>query len=155
MTDVKWLDETESRAWRGYLRMHDLLTAEMARQLDRDAGMSLADYEVLVALSEAPDHRVRNNELAAQLLWEKSRVSHHITRMERRGLVTRESCPSDARGSFVVATADGMAAIRGAAPCHVAAVRALLFDHLSKEQLAALVGITETVVDRLAGAPAV
>jgi DNA-binding MarR family transcriptional regulator len=144
-----WLDATETRAWRGYLRMHNLLRAELARELGREAGLSGADYDVLVSLSESAQRRLRMRELGAQLVWEKSRLSHHITRMERRGLVAREDCPSDARGAFVTLTPAGLRAIEEAAPAHVRGVRRHFFDQLSRRQVAALADITDSVLAQL------
>jgi DNA-binding MarR family transcriptional regulator len=151
-TEPQWLDETEARAWRGYLRMHNRLWAALGRELVCDSGLSVTDYDVLVVLSETDGHRLRMRELGAQLLWEKSRLSHHVTRMERRGLVAREDCPTDARGAYVVLTPAGQRAIEEAAPAHVANVRRHLFDHLSREQVEALAGITDAVLGHLAGA---
>ena len=148
-TAPAWLDENEARAWRGYLRMNGLLSAELARQLVADSGLSAADYDVLVPLSETPGHRLRMRELGAQLLWEKSRLSHHITRMQGRGLVRREDCASDARGAFVVITEQGLTAITEAAPAHVANVRRVLFDHLSPEEVRMLGNVTHRIADYL------
>jgi DNA-binding MarR family transcriptional regulator len=149
--DAPWLDAIEARAWRGYLLMSRLLFAELGRGLSRDANMSHADYEVLVVLSETPGHRLRMNELASRLVWEKSRLSHQITRMQQRGLVGRQECASDARGSFVVLTDAGLAAITSAAPNHVRDVRRNFFDLLTPEQVESLAAMTETVVDHLRG----
>ncbi|HXL20149.1 MAG TPA: MarR family transcriptional regulator, partial [Streptosporangiaceae bacterium] len=115
----RWLTEEEQRAWRGLLRMTAQLNARMNRQLQDDYGISLADYDVLVVLSEAPAGRRRVFELAGELAWEQSRVSHQLARMQRRGLVVREECPTDARGAFAVITEAGRAAIERAAPAHV------------------------------------
>ena len=115
----RWLTEEEQRAWRGLLRMTSQLNARMNRQLQEDYGISLADYEVLVVLSEAPEGRLRVFEVADALAWEQSRVSHQLARMQRRGLITRQDCASDARGAFAVLTAAGRAAIERAAPAHV------------------------------------
>ncbi len=150
--DAPWLDAVEAQAWRGYLLMSRLLFTELGRTLNRDASMSHADYEVLVVLSEAPGHRLRMNELAARLVWEKSRLSHQITRMQQRGLVGRQECASDARGSFVALTDAGLAAITSAAPNHVRDVRRNFFDLLTPAQVESLAAITETVVDHLRGA---
>ena len=152
MAKTGWLDDTEARAWRGYLRLNALLMAELNRELQRDSGLSGPDYDVLVILSEATPQRLRMRELGAQLLWEKSRLSHHITRMERRGLVRREDCDSDARGAFVVITPQGLQTIRDAAPAHVANVRRHVFDHLSRDQVEALAEITGTLLANLAEA---
>ena len=153
MESPNWLDETEMRAWRGYLRMRTMLDAELARELNRDSGLSTADYEVLVHLSEVAGHRLRMNELGASMLWSKSRLSHQVGRMEQRGLVVRENCPSDARGSFVRLTEAGLDAIVGAAPEHVETVRKHLFDLLTREQIETLGDITTVVVDHLTGCP--
>ena len=153
MESPNWLDETETRAWRGYLRMRTMLDAELARELNRDSGLSTADYEVLVHLSEFAGHRLRMNELGARMLWSKSRLSHQVGRMEQRGLVVRENCPSDARGSFVRLTEAGLDAIVGAAPEHVETVRRHLFDLLTREQVETLGDITNVVVDHLTGCP--
>jgi DNA-binding MarR family transcriptional regulator len=147
---IRWLTEEEQRAWRGLLRMTSQLNARMNRQLLQDYGVSLADYDVLVVLSEAPEGRLRVFEVADGLAWEQSRVSHQLARMQRRGLVAREGCASDARGAFAVLTEAGRAAIERAAPAHVETVRQLVFDGLTHDQLAALTEITTRVLDRLA-----
>ena len=149
----RWLTEEEQRAWRGLLRMTSQLNARMNRQLLQDYGITLADYDVLVVLSEAPDGRRRVFELAGALSWEQSRASHQLARMQRRGLVTREECPTDARGAFAVITDTGRAAIERAAPAHVATVRQLVFDGLSPDQVTALTAVTEAVLDRLRTTP--
>jgi DNA-binding MarR family transcriptional regulator len=146
----RWLTEEEQRAWRGLLLMTSQLNARMNRQLLQDYGISLADYEVLVVLSEAPEGRLRVFEIADALAWEQSRVSHQLARMQRRGLIARTDCASDARGAFAVLTAAGRAAIKRAAPAHVETVRQLVFDGLSRDQLAALTEVTASVLDRLA-----
>ena len=150
----RWLTEDEQRAWRGLLRMTSQLNARMNRQLQDDYGISLADYDVLVVLSEAPAGRRRVFELADALAWEQSRVSHQLSRMQRRGLVARQECPTDARGAFVVLTETGRAAIERAAPAHVETVRQLVFDGLSRDQLAALTAVSSSVLDRLQATPA-
>ncbi|MFG3297326.1 MarR family winged helix-turn-helix transcriptional regulator [Micromonospora chersina] len=149
-----WLDAREARAWRGYRRMRRLLDLELARDLMQDAGLSEPDYDVLSDLSETPDQRLRLSELADRMLWSRSRLSHHLARMQQRGLVTREEHPSDGRGSIVVLTPAGRAAIEAAAPGHVAAVRRHLIDLLTPEEIDALGALTQRVVDRLSGRPA-
>jgi DNA-binding MarR family transcriptional regulator len=152
-TEPAWLDKTEARAWRGYMRMRTLLHAQILRDLAREAGLSGPDYDVLSNVSEAPGRRARLGDLAARMAWSRSRLSHHITRMERRGLVTREDCTSDGRGAFVVLTDAGWRAIRAAAPGHVASVRRHFIDLLSRDQLDALAEISQTVVRRLGSEP--
>lgn len=152
--EPRWLNENEARAWRGYRRMRALLDLQLARDLVRESGLSEADYDVLSNLSETEGHRLRLTELAAHMLWSKSRLSHHIARMQQRGLVTREECPSDARGSLVVLTAEGLRAIQNAAPGHVASVRRHMIDLLTDEEVHALGALTHRVVDRLANTDA-
>ena len=147
----QWLSDDEQRVWRSYLRAHVLLGARLSRQLQRDTDLSEADYAVLVNMSEAPDGRLRGFALAGALQWEKSRLSHQLTRMERRGLVRREECPTDGRGAFVVLTDEGRARIVAAAPLHAAEVRRWFVDALTAEQLAALGDITSALVARLEG----
>lgn len=147
---TRWLTEDEQRAWRGLLQMTSQLNARANRLLQEEYGISLADYEVLVALSEAPEGRLRVFEVADALAWEQSRVSHQLARMARRGLLTREGCATDARGAFAVLTTVGRGAIERAAPAHVEQMRQLVFDELSHEQVSALTEITTRVLDRLA-----
>ncbi|HEX3749329.1 MAG TPA: MarR family transcriptional regulator, partial [Streptosporangiaceae bacterium] len=111
------------------------------RQLDRDLqpfGLSGNDYEILVVLSEAPEHRLRMTDLADATAQSRSRLSHQITRMEAAGLVRRESCPGDKRGLFAVLTDTGLATIERVAPNHVESVRRHFIDRLTPEQLATL-----------------
>jgi DNA-binding MarR family transcriptional regulator len=147
--DAKWLSEDEAGAWRGYLRMRTLLTAQIGRDLADDSGLSDPDYTVLSNLSEAEGHRWRLNELATRMLWSKSRLSHQIARMQERGLVAREDCVSDARGAFVVLTTNGLRAIKAAAPPHVASVRRHFIDLLTPEEIDTLATIANRVVDHL------
>ncbi len=149
MTETRWLDPREQHAWRSYLDMNARLTARLHRQLQDDAGLSLSDFDVLVQLTDQPDPRVRIGELAESLQWEKSRLSHHLARMQRRGLVTREDCADDARGAYIVLTDEGRAAIERAAPAHVETVRQLLFDHLTGEEVDTLAAIADRVLERL------
>ncbi|MDP8977637.1 MAG: MarR family transcriptional regulator [Actinomycetota bacterium] len=125
------------------------LSARLNRNLVRAAGLSLADYEVLVSLSEACEGRLRAFRLADALRWEKSRLSHHLTRMQRRGLLRREECPTDRRGAFVVLTDAGRTAIERAAPEHVEDVRRAFVDVLTPAQLDALDEISRAVLARL------
>jgi DNA-binding MarR family transcriptional regulator len=147
--DVPWLTEREMRAWRGFARMQVLLSAHLHRTLLRETGLSLPDYAVLMHLSEASEGQLRPFQLSDALQWEKSRLSHHLTRMEARGLVTRRECPTDARGAFVVLTPAGRAAIEAAAPTHVADVRDAFIDVLTSVQLDTLAEISDAVLTRL------
>jgi DNA-binding MarR family transcriptional regulator len=145
----KWLTDDEQRTWRGLLQMTSRLDARLNRDLQQSSGLSLADYDVLVLLTERPDGRLRVFEIADDLQWEQSRLSHHLARMERRGLVAREDCTTDRRGAFVVLTAAGRDAIEKAAPEHVATVRQLVFDGLSGEQVTNLQSFVSRVLSRL------
>jgi DNA-binding MarR family transcriptional regulator len=145
-----WLDEPEQAAWRGFLSMRSKLMSRLGRELQRQTGLSDADYTVLVELSEAPGERLRLGELGERLDWEKSRLSKQISRMSTRGLVGREECPTDARGAFAVLTKAGRKAIDIAAPVHVAHVRAWFVDALTPAQLDAMTAISTSVVNRLA-----
>jgi DNA-binding MarR family transcriptional regulator len=149
VSETRWLDPAEERAWRAYRRMFLLLNARLARELTNDSGLSEADYDVLSTLSEADGQRERLTTLAARMLWSASRLSHHISRMQARGLVTRDDVESDGRGSVVILTKPGMRALEAAAPGHVAAVRAHLIDRLTPAQIKALGDIAETVVGHL------
>ena len=151
MTEPRWLSPAQARAWHGYRRMRALLDLQLARDLARESGLSEADYDVLSSVSEATGHSLRLGDLSAHMLWSKSRLSHHVTRMERRGLVVRQECPSDGRGAVLTLTEAGWQAIRDAAPGHVESVRRHLFDLLTAEQVQALAEISETVLAHLRG----
>src|SRR3984893_12287077 len=116
MAKPQWLDEREARLWRSLLRLNQELPSVLEDQITRDAGLSGADYAVLVPLSESPDGMLRARELGREILWDRSRLSHHVSRMEKRGLVAREECAEDGRGAMVRLTEAGRAAIEGAAP---------------------------------------
>ena len=116
MTEPRWLDEREQRAWRGYLAMQSRLQARLNRRLQDDSGLSLTDFDVLVALTDRDEVRMRVHELADTLQWERSRLSHQLSRMQRRGLIEREDCEDDARGAFVVLTAEGRRRSTGPRP---------------------------------------
>jgi DNA-binding MarR family transcriptional regulator len=115
----------------------------------RDSGLSEADYDVLSTLGETNGNRMRLTELAAHMLWSKSRLSHHIGRMEQRGLVDREPCDDDGRGSMVVLTASGRGVIAAAAPRHVESVRRNFVDLVEPAELAVLDALTGRVVAAL------
>ena len=150
MGEPRWLDEREQRAWRGLMAMQAGLSEYLERQLRARSGMSLADYEVLAHLSELPEGRLRSKALARLLRWEKGRLSQHLTRMQNRGLIRREPCPTDQRGAVVVITERGRALIEQAAPLHVADIRNALIDHGTPAQLDVLTELGDQVRARLA-----
>ena len=154
MAEPRWLDEREARAWRGYRRMRLLLDAQVNRDMQRDSGLSEPDYDVLSNLSETEGYRWRLTQLAGHMLWSTSRLSHHITRMEQRGLVRREGDPADARGAFVVLTKKGLRAVEAAAPPHVGSVRRHFIDLLSARDIEMFGDVTEKVLEHLTEASA-
>ena len=148
-SDVRWLTATEQRVWRRWLTLNARLSATLHKELHDDAGLSMPDYEVLVHLTDSPHGRIRVTDLARLLQWERSRVSHHTTRMERRRLVQRLECAEDGRGAFIVITPQGRAAIEQAAPGHVTTVRRLIFDALTPDEIDALATITDKALTQL------
>jgi DNA-binding MarR family transcriptional regulator len=148
-TAPRWLDDEESRAWRSWILTANRLRSQLARDLLVETGLSWADYEVLVHLSEAEGQRMRMSELALRLDWSKSRLSHQVSRMAERGLLHREECPSDARGSFAALDAAGLEEIRRAAPAHVESVRRHLVDVLGRDELSQLGALCERVLEHL------
>src|SRR6267143_6426116 len=149
MAKPRWLDEREAHLWRSWLRLNQELPSVLEEQISRDGGLSGADYAVLVPLSESPDGMVRARELGREILWDRSRLSHHLRRMEKRGLVVREECAEDARGAMVRMTDAGRAAITRAAPGHVATTRRHFFDHLSDKDVDQLTTVFDRVLANL------
>ncbi|TDU02280.1 MarR family transcriptional regulator [Streptomyces sp. 846.5] len=145
----RWLSDTEQHAWRSFLRMQAQLTTRLGRELQAESDLSIADYDVLVHLTDLEGGRRRILELARELDWEKSRMSHHLARMAKRGLIAREECPADGRGAFIAITPEGQAAIEAAAPRHVETVRRLVFDALTPEQVAALGAVSDRILKQL------
>ncbi len=138
LSEPRWLDPDEAAAWRGFVTASNLLNRRLERQLKEDSGLSHQQYEILVHLSAAPGGSLRMTELADNLVTSKSGLTYQVTQLERIGLVARRSCPSDIRGVIAELTDQGREALRQAAPGHVALVRELLIDVLSREQLAVL-----------------
>lgn len=152
MPAPRWLDDEQQQTWRAWLDVNAQLFARISRELQATSGLSLQDYDVLVALTDVPDGSVRMRDLGVKLQWEKSRLSKHLTRMAARGLVARRDCHDDRRGAFVELTDEGLAAIRAAAPDHAALVKDVFFDGLSDDQVRELRAICATVLDRLGAA---
>lgn len=153
MSDTRWLSACEQEIWRAFMTAVDGLTEQFARQLQRDAGMPYTYYEILVALSEAPERTLRMSDLAGARGSSRSRLSHAVARLEEVGWVRRRTCPTDKRGSFAMLTDKGFAALEAAAPGHVTEVREKLFDVLSPEQVEQLGDISKAILRGL-GAPA-
>ncbi|SEH56647.1 DNA-binding transcriptional regulator, MarR family [Mycolicibacterium rutilum] len=142
-----WLTAQEQQVWRMYLTVTSLLQTAMHRQLQQDCELSLADYDVLVALSERGPLRI--NELGETLGWEQSRLSHQLRRMRGRGLLERRDSGDDRRGASVSLTDGGLAALQTAAPGHAELVRSAVFDGLPPEQLAVFGEVLESMLQRL------
>ncbi|MFJ4770770.1 MarR family winged helix-turn-helix transcriptional regulator [Streptomyces uncialis] len=149
MGEPRWLDEREAQVWKMYRDLRRDLQSAQDRQLLRDSGLSGADYALLVPLSEAPDGLMRSRDLGLEVGWERSRLSHQVIRMEKRGLVTREACADDARGAMVRLTTAGRAAIEGAAPQHVETVRRCFFDPLTSQEVDTLGILMGKMLDTL------
>ncbi|MFF3664892.1 MarR family winged helix-turn-helix transcriptional regulator [Microtetraspora malaysiensis] len=148
MDDPRWLTPQEQRAWRTHLTVHRLLSHQLDREL-HEAGLSLNDYEILVNLSESPGRRMRMSDLADATVQSRSKLSHQISRMEAAGLVTREHCEDDRRGTFAVLTALGWETIQRVALNHVAGVRHHFIDRLTADQVTALETIYTPIVAHL------
>ncbi|MDG4837628.1 MarR family transcriptional regulator [Micromonospora sp. WMMD967] len=148
---TRWLNPDEQRTWRAYLTASRALMDTLDRELQRDAGMPHAYYEILVRLSEAPGRQLRMSELAEAAGSSRSRLSHAVSRLETAGWVRREDCPTDRRGQIALLTDEGFATLAAAAPGHVEGVRRHLFDALSPAQVDQLRRISETLAEHLTG----
>jgi DNA-binding MarR family transcriptional regulator len=144
------LDEHQRLLWKAYRDLYQELSGALQEQLLRDADLSGSEYSVLVPLSHRPDGVLRARELGAELGWDRSRLSHLVRRMETRGLVAREECSEDGRGSMVRLTDAGRAAVEDAAPEHSQAIRRYFFDPLSSDELETLAAVFDRLLDNLA-----
>lgn len=132
------LTDTEQASWRSFIEGSWALHTRLEEELRAATGLSMADYHVMVALSESPGHRLRMGELADRLVFSPSRLTYHITSMVKRGLVDRQPCPADRRGQEAVLTDEGMARLEAAAPLHLKTVRDSFLDHLHDGELAVI-----------------
>ncbi|MFG1695579.1 MarR family winged helix-turn-helix transcriptional regulator [Nonomuraea sp. NPDC049309] len=148
MSEPRWLSPAEQRAWRTHLAVHKLLMHRLDRELHAHS-LSLNDYEILVNLSESPGRRMRMSELADVTIQSRSRLSHQISRMEAKGLVVREDCRDDRRGTYAVLTDEGWETIQRVAPHHVRGVREHFVDRLTDDQLDALVSAYTPIIEHL------
>jgi DNA-binding MarR family transcriptional regulator len=151
--DSRQLDERELRAWRGMLRAHAALTKALDADLDSAHGLPLSSYEVLLYLNDAPEQRMRMRDLAASVILSRSGLTRLADRLEREGLIRRESCSSDARGAYAVLTPDGAEMLAVARTTHLAGVRSLFLQHFSDDELDALGDAWDRVVPGSASAP--
>lgn len=146
---TSWLDPSQQRSWRAFLVGTTLLMDRLDRDLREKHQLSLPEYEILVRLSEAEDNRMRMAVLADSVSHSRSRVTHTVNRLEKAGLVVRDSCVSDGRGIEAVLTAAGRRALDAAAPTHVAGVRRLLIDLAPDEDFEAVGRVFDAVTDKL------
>lgn len=151
--DPRWLDDREQHAWRRLAAVILKLPSELESQVQADSDMSHFEYWVLALLSEAPERTLGLSDLAAQANASLSRVSHVVTRLQRRGWVTRRANPDDARATLAVLSEAGWDALAAAAPGHVAAVRRYVFDALGREDVDHLARICDTILERIDGRP--
>jgi len=151
--DTRWLDAGEQATWRAFLEATRATFERIDGQLQHGAGIPHTYYEILVRLSEAPEHALRMSELAERSLSSRSRLSHAVNRLVELGWVNRAECPTDRRGQLALLTPAGMAALEKAAPGHVETVRTTIFDALSPEQVGQLRAISEALLDRARANP--
>ena len=154
MSEGRSLSPAEMTAWRAVIESSQRLLTQLEDDLRETSELSFADYHVLVLLSEAPRQRLRMGELASKLIFSPSRLTYQVGTMEKRGLVTREPCPDDKRGSEAVLTDAGLRALRVAAPHHLRSVRQHFVDDLDDADLAALTKIFTRLGERLIAARA-
>jgi DNA-binding MarR family transcriptional regulator len=150
MGEGGWLNERQAHVWQAYRDLQRELRNALDRQLVDDAGLSAAEYALLVPLSEAPEGLLRARELGRMVGWDRARLSHQLRRMENRGLIVREDCSGDARASMVRLTASGRAAIESSAPGHVEMVRRYFFEALSVEEVDTLGAMLDRMLAKLA-----
>jgi DNA-binding MarR family transcriptional regulator len=142
---VRWLNEDEQETWQAFIRLRQRLDAALSAGLAQD-GLSFADYELLVPLSAAPGGCLRAKELAAEVCWEKSRLSKHLARMASRGLVDRRPAADDARGILVELTSEGRRVLEQAAPNHAELVRELFVDPMTPAEARAIRSLADKIV---------
>ncbi len=137
------------RAWRNFVETAERLRVTIGSRLQADSGLSSGDYSVLLTLSESPGKRIRSSELATQIGWERSRLSHHLGRMEQRGLIRRQECATDNRGAEALLTSAGAEAFRRASPPHLHAIQEVFVNALTPAQLEAVLDITQALCSHL------
>jgi DNA-binding MarR family transcriptional regulator len=142
---VEPLSDTQLANWRAFIEGSWELHTRLEDELRAATGLSMADYHVMVVLSEAPEHRLRMGELAGRLVFSPSRLTYQISSMVKRGLVRKQPCPQDGRGQEAVLTEAGMDRLVAAAPLHLKTVRDSFIDHLDDDELA----VVGRVFDRI------
>jgi DNA-binding MarR family transcriptional regulator len=150
--ETRWLSAAEQADWRAFIAADRLLFEALEQQMQREHGMPVTYYEILVELSEAPGRALRMSQLAAGTTSSRSRLSHAVARLERQGWVRRRDCPTDRRGQVAELTDAGFAALQEAAPGHVETVRTHLLDVLGPDKFEALGEISRAIVEHFGGA---
>ncbi len=150
---TRWLTDAEQASWRAWIEASNTLNNQLSADLQREHDLTLADYEILVQLSENPERRLRMSELAEATLASRSRLTHQVDRLVKRGWIERQECELDRRGSFAALTEEGWQAIVAAAPDHVESVRAYLVDALGPEEFAALGAACEKITRTVRASP--
>jgi DNA-binding MarR family transcriptional regulator len=146
MAPPRWLDDDEQATWRAFWLATRLLAESFERDLQRDTGLPMTYYEILVQLSEAPDRTLRMSELARHSHVSRSALSHAVARLEANGWVARRDCPTDRRGALATLTDPGFATLAAAAPAHVESVRRHLFDQLSADDQVRLRALSDRLL---------
>jgi DNA-binding MarR family transcriptional regulator len=139
----------ELAIWRSFVETSERIRSVIGSRLQTESRLSSGDYTVLLSLTEATNNRVRSSDLATTVGWERSRLSHHLGRMEQRGLISREECATDNRGAEACLTPTGAEAFRRASAPHLHAIQELFVSALTPEQLHAVAGITEALSSHL------
>jgi DNA-binding MarR family transcriptional regulator len=150
MTEPRWLDAGQQRDWRAYVEGSTRLNDALDRDLKAKHGLTMAEYEILVRLSEAPGHRLRMAQLAEEASQSRSRLSHTVARLECKGLVSRGTCGGDKRGVNAQLTEDGYAFLEKAAIDHVATVREFFVDVIDPEDLQVIGRAFTAIAERVA-----
>ncbi|AZA11207.1 MarR family winged helix-turn-helix transcriptional regulator [Corynebacterium gerontici] len=145
MNTARWLTDEEQSLWRMLLAANRKVDRAIEESLNAD-DLTTPEFSVLVSLSEHPEQKMRLRELCASLNWDRSRTSHQITRMERRGLVEKQRCEGDGRGVLVALTREGERRLQQAAPAHVGTVRSVVFEKMSEEEADALRAFSKKVL---------
>ncbi|MFF8430592.1 MarR family winged helix-turn-helix transcriptional regulator [Streptomyces sp. NPDC016566] len=151
MNELRWLNETEMRAWTGLLETYDLLQRLVDTQLREEGGVTQVQYEILTRISEGPDERRRMTELASLMVCSRSGLTYQVAQLEKAGLLRRQTDPADERGVLAVLTEAGRQVLDRAAPGHLKVVREGLIDQLTPEQVTQLAHIMDTTRDHLRG----